>query len=38
MAFKEIAIWILRLLNVVVPELLRMLSTSMIGVDKDGRK
>ena len=29
MKFKEIAIWILRVLNVVVPELLRMLGTSL---------
>lgn len=30
MNLKEVAIWVLRVLNVVVPELLRMLGASML--------
>lgn len=33
MAVKEILIWILRILNVLVPELLRMLGASMLKKD-----
>lgn len=38
MNIKEIALWILRILNVVVPELLRMLGASMLGVNKNGKE